>query len=171
MEGGSKLMEYLTYGVVGFVLLALAVLAVRSAWFFASLLVIPLAESVGRWRPFRDAVARWGERGARRDPALWAARLELGPDATPRRPSGIPRLVRRSALVGATLGALPGVLTGIREAIRLLGRGGTPADAIWSVGMGVGLVGSAGALVGAALGAAVGIAAGALRARPGTESR
>jgi hypothetical protein len=83
----------------------------------------------------------------------------------------MPPLVGRCALLGATLGALPGVFAGVREAVRLLARGGTPADAIWSVAMGVGLVGSAGALVGAALGVAAGVAAGAMRARPETESR
>jgi hypothetical protein len=48
MEGGNPLLEYLTYGVISLVALALGILALRSAWFFLSLLAIPLAETVGR---------------------------------------------------------------------------------------------------------------------------
>lgn len=154
MEGGSPFLEYLTYGVIGFVLLALGILAVRSAWFFLSLLIIPLAETVGRWAPFRGMVDRWGERGAKRDPRLWAARLDV--DVTPVDPAptpGAPRAVRIGARLGAALGAVPGVWLAVRNTVGAA----TGADAVWAILGGVALLGAAGALVGTALGAGAGL--------------
>jgi hypothetical protein len=157
MEGGSPLLEYLTYGVLGFVALALGILALRSAWFFLSLLAIPLTETVGRWRPFRGAVERWGERGARRDPALWAARLDVSaesPDVAER--AEAPRAVRAGMRVGALLGVVPGVVLGVRDALRASAHGAT-TDAAWALVMGIALVGGAGLLLGVALGAGAGL--------------
>ena len=162
MEGGSRVLEYLTYGVIGFVALALGILAVRSAWFFLSLLAIPLAETVGKWRPFRGAVERWGERGALRDPALWAARLELEESARPAARLQSPRAVRLSMRIGAALGTLPGLWLGVRDAARAWSAGAT-GDAAWALVMGVAFLGGAGLLVGVAIGAGVGIAITAMR--------
>ena len=156
MEGGSRLLEWVTYGVMGLVLLALGVLFVRSAWFFLSLLVIPLAETVGRWRPFRGMVDRWGERGGRRDPELWAARLDVEPaHQAPPRPT-MPRAIRLGTRLGAAVGAVPGLWLAVRDASRAMDAG-TPGDAVWAVVMGLALVGGAGVLLGAALGAAIGL--------------
>ncbi len=159
MEGGSPLLEYLTYGVLGLVALALGILALRSAWFFLSLLAIPLTETVGRWRPFRGAVQRWGERGEHADPRLWAARLpaEEGPAAPVN--AGSPRVVRLAMRLGALLGVLPGVWLGVRDAARAT----TMADAAWALLMGIALLGGAGLLVGIALGAGAGILIAAAR--------
>ena len=159
MEGGNPILEYLTYGVLGLVALALGILVVRSAWFFLSLLAIPLTETVGRWGPFRGAVQRWGERGARDDPALWAARLATEPA---RAPDGSPRAVRVGMRVGALLGTLPGLWLGGRDAARAWSTGATD-DAAWALLMGVVFLGGAGLLLGIALGAGVGIAIAASR--------
>jgi hypothetical protein len=153
MEGGSPLLEYLTYGVLGLVAFALCVLTLRSAWFFLSLLAIPLAETVGRWRPFRGAVERWGERGAHADPRLWGARppTDAGAESPTRR--GSPRAVRLGMRLGALLGALPGLWLGVRDATRA----STAGDAAWAFVMGLALLGGAGLLLGIALGAGAGV--------------
>ena len=67
MEGGNPIVEYLTYGILGLVALSLGILAVRSAWFFLSLLAIPLTETIGRWRPFRGAGVGIAVAASRRD--------------------------------------------------------------------------------------------------------
>ena len=161
MEGGNPILEYLTYGILGLVALALGILAVRSAWFFLSLLAIPLTETIGRWRPFRGAVERWGERGAKDDPELWAARLPARTEPAPP-PSGSPRVVRVGMRVGALLGTLPGIWLGGRDAARAWSAGATD-DAAWALLMGVVFLGGAGLLLGIALGAGVGIAIAASR--------
>ena len=159
MEGGNPIVEYLTYGILALVALALGILAVRSAWFFLSLLAIPLTETVGRWRPFRGAVQRWGERGAADDPELWGARLATEPA---RAPEGSPRAVRVGMRVGALLGTLPGLWFGGRDAARAWSAGATD-DAAWALLMGVAFLGGAGLLLGIALGAGVGVLLGAAR--------
>jgi hypothetical protein len=165
MEGGNPILEYVTYGVMGLVLLALGVLAVRSAWFFLSLLAIPLAETAGKWRPFRRAVARWGERGARRDPDLWRATASppLESDAIDEAALAaagpiVPRPVRRGLRLGALLGALPGLWLAWDGARQTLARGEGTAAALGAAGIGIGLVAAAGALLGGALGAGAGLA-------------
>jgi hypothetical protein len=109
-----------------------------------------------------------GERGARRDPVLWAARLDVAADDSDAgeraRP---PRAVRVGTRLGALLGALPGLWLGVRDAVRASAQGST-VDAGWALVMGIALVGGAGLLLGIALGAGVGLlvtAAGAGRER------
>jgi hypothetical protein len=107
-------------------------------------------------------VERWGERGARSDPALWAARLPVDEGAVVAEHSGAPRTVRVGMRVGALLGVFPGVWMGLRDASRAWSAGAT-ADAAWALLMGIALVGGAGLLLGIALGAGVGVAIGAMR--------
>jgi hypothetical protein len=164
MEGGSSFVEYLTYGMVGVVLLALGFLAVRTAWFFLSLLAIPFSEAASRWAPARRALSRWGDRGARRDPTTWRhAGREPAPasDAGP----GAPPAVRRGLGVGALLGAVPGLWLAARGGLHTHAAGGSTAEVLSAIGIGIGLVAAAGALLGAGLGAAAGIAWDALARR------
>ncbi len=48
MEGGSPLLEWITYGMIAFVLFAIGFLAFRSAWFLVSLLAIPVTNALSR---------------------------------------------------------------------------------------------------------------------------
>lgn len=163
MEGGTTVVDWISYGIIGFVLFALAVLLLRSAWFFLSLLVIPVTDVLARRTRLGGALRRWGERGvpvagplARPVPESWAA-----PDTPP--PSLVPPAVRRGAGIGAALGALPGVWWAARGAVLTVRAGGTWPEALAQAALGLGLVASAGVLVGTALGALAGLAVDARR--------
>jgi hypothetical protein len=71
MEGGSNLVLYLTYAILGVVLVALLVVTVRTLLFALGLLALPLADVLRRWGPGRRWLERWAARGAVRDPDLW----------------------------------------------------------------------------------------------------
>lgn len=157
MEGGSPFVQYLTYGMIAVVLCALGFLAFRTAWFFLSLLVIPLGEAASRWAPAARLATRWGERGARRDPTSWRHDA-IGAAQTEQAPRLPPRAVRRGMAIGAALGALPGVWLGVRGALRTHASGGSALEIAAAMGIALGLVAAAGALVGGAAGAAGGAA-------------
>jgi hypothetical protein len=159
MEGGTTFVDWISYGIIGFILFALAVLALRSAWFFLSLLAIPVTDVLARRTRMGGALRRWGERGA--PPGAFASGV---PDAAPA-PSLVPPTVRRGAGIGATLGALPGVWWAARGALLTLRTGGTAIEAVAQAALGIGLVAAAGVLVGAAVGALTGAAVDALRTR------
>ncbi len=165
MEGGTTLVDWISYGIIGFVLFALAVLVLRSAWFFLSLLAIPLTDVLARRTPLGGALRRWGERGtpvagplARPVPESWATPATA-------QTSLVPLVVRRGAAVGAALGALPGLWWAARGAVLTLRAGGTALAALAEAALGVGLVAAAGVLVGPALGARAGLAVDATRER------
>ncbi|MDF1504943.1 hypothetical protein [Roseisolibacter sp. H3M3-2] len=160
MEGGNTLVDWISYGILGFVLFALAVLVLRSAWFFLSLLAIPLTDTLARRTRLGGAIRRWGERGAPVDPRMAASDV-----AHEVAPSQVPRRVRVGAGVGAVLGALPGVWFAIRGATLTLQRGETVMNALAQAALGIGLVASAGLLVGTALGAGLGLALEAFSSR------
>jgi hypothetical protein len=160
MEGGTTFVDWISYGILGFVLFALAVLLLRSAWFFLSLLAIPLTDTLARRTRLGGAIRRWGERGAPVSPHDAAA--DVGHAVAP---SLVPRAVRLGAGIGAVLGALPGVWWAVRGAATTLRAGGTPMDAVAQAALGLGLVAAAGLLVGTALGAGVGLAYESVRKR------
>jgi hypothetical protein len=159
MEGGTTLVDWISYGIIGFVLFALAVLALRSAWFFLSLLAIPVTDVLARRTRLGGALRRWGERGEAVGPTRPGAPAEVPA------PSLVPRTVRHSAGVGAALGALPGVWWAARGAVLTLRGGGTALEALAQAALGLGLVAAAGVLVGAAAGALTGVAIDAVRTR------
>ncbi len=153
MEGGNSLVDWISYGILGFVLFALAVLVLRSAWFFLSLLAIPLTDTLARHTRLGGAIRRWGERG---DPMLPGAHAaEVGHELAP---SLVPRGVRRGAAIGALLGALPGVWWAVRGAMATLRAGGSTGSALAEAALSLGLVASAGVIVGTAVGAGIGLA-------------
>jgi hypothetical protein len=160
MEGGHSLVDWISYGILGFILFAFAVLLLRSAWFFLSLLAIPLTDTLARRTRLRGAIRRWGERGAPVDPI--AAAADVAHEAAP---SLVPRRVRLGAGVGAALGALPGLWWAGRGALLTAERGGTALETLAQAALGVGLVASAGLLAGTAAGALVGLVLEAVRGR------
>ena len=141
-------------------LFALAVLLLRSAWFFLSLLAIPLTDTLARRTRLGGAIRRWGERGAPVAPHDAAA--DVGHLVAP---SLVPRAVRLGAGIGALLGALPGVWWAVRGVGATLRTGGTPMDAVAQAALALGLVATAGLLVGTGLGAGAGLAYESLRRR------
>lgn len=160
MEGGNPILEWITYGMIGLVLLSVALLALRSAWFILSLLLIPVTGALGRTRLFGRAVRRWGERGAGGAGGL----RTLGPSdeeaiaaAVAARPV-VPAVVRRAMVVGAVLGALPGVWMAVDGVRHDLARGEPTAAIAGTVAMALALVSAAGVFVGGAVGALVGLA-------------
>ncbi|GLC27629.1 hypothetical protein [Roseisolibacter agri] len=161
MEGGTTLVDWISYGIIGFVLFALAVLVLRSTWFFLSLLAIPVTDVLARRTRLGGALRRWGERGATGAGTFGA----LDPTPTVATTANVPRAVRLGAGVGATLGALPGVWWAARGALVTLRAGGSALSALAEAALGIGLVASAGLLVGTALGALVGLAVDASRSR------
>lgn len=167
MEGGSPLLEWITYAIVAFVLLALGALALRSAWFFLSLLAIPLTTLLARRsRRLRRTFYRWGERGTASLPGV-----TLGPEEEQAIAEAqaahavVPAAVRRGVRIGAALGALPGLWSAVRGAQLELARGESAATVAGTVALALGLVAGAGIVVGAVLGAAAGIAVEAARGR------
>jgi hypothetical protein len=165
MEGGSPILEWITYGIIGFVLLALLLLALRSASFFLSLLAIPVLGALGRTRLAGGLVRRWGERGpAVGLPVLSAADEEAVDEAA----AGlsrvrVPRAVRLGIRTGAVLGALPGVWLAARGAQLGSARGESPAEVAATVAFALCLVSAAGAIAGAATGAVAGAGVDAIR--------
>jgi hypothetical protein len=154
VEGGSPLLEYATYAVVGIVLAALGLLFLRTTWFFLSLLLIPLTESASRWAPTRRLVRRWGENGSEPMPSALEPTATGAADGDAIR---IPLAVRRGVWLGAAIGALPGLALALRGALHAAAAtGGTLGDILSAVAAGVGLVAAAGALLGGAIGAMLG---------------
>jgi hypothetical protein len=165
MEGGSPVLEWITYGIMGFVLLALGFLALRSAYFFLSLLAIPVLGALGRTRLFGGAVRRWGERGPATGLPVLGPTDEAAAAEAAAALSGVrvPRAVHLGLRIGALVGALPGVWLAVRGA-RLDAARGEPAAVIaGTVAFALCLVATAGAFVGGAAGALAGAAADALR--------
>ena len=160
MEGGTTFVDWISYGILGFVLFALAVLLLRSAWFFLSLLAIPITDTLARRTRLGGAIRRWGERGA--PVGRYDAAADVGHAVAP---SLVPRAVRIGAGVGAVLGALPGIWWAVRGAQATLRAGGTAMDAVAQAALGIGLVAAAGVLVGTALGAGAGLAYESVRRR------
>ena len=165
MEGGSPVLEWITYGIVGFVLLALSLLALRTAYFFLSLLAIPVLGALGRTRLLGGAVRRWGERGATGGlPVLGASDERAVEEAAARLSGGsVPRPVQVGLVVGAVVGALPGVWLAVRGGRLSAARGESPWEIAATVAFGLCLVAAAGALVGGAVGALGGAGVDALR--------
>ena len=58
MEGGSRIFEFITYGMVAFVVLAMIALLIRTFTLVIGFLSLNFAESLQRWLPAR----RWLER-------------------------------------------------------------------------------------------------------------
>lgn len=166
MEGGSPILEWITYGMIACVLGALAFLAFRSAWFFASLFAIPLTSLLARTR-FRRRVRQWGERGipAGGVPTLGASDEEALDEALATQ-SQVPAAVRRALIAGAILGAVPGLWWAVRGVRVGLARGDALSDLAATVGIALGLVGAAGIIAGAVVGVAVGLVFEALRPDP-----
>ncbi len=163
MEGGSPVLEWITYGIVAFVLLTLGVLFVRTAWFFLSLLAIPVTDALGRTRLFGGVVRRWGERGPRGEGTVLDPRTEQAIGEASAAQLQIPASVRVGARVGGALGALPGVWMAVTGARAALLRGDTAGEIAGAVAMGLALVAAAGAIAGAGVGVLAGIAVAALR--------
>ena len=158
MEGGSPILEWITYGMIACVLLALAFLAFRSAWFFASLFAIPLTSVLGRTRRFGGRVRRWGERGAPQDGVpLLGASDEAALDEALATQSQVPAAVRGAMIAGAVLGALPGLWMAIRGVRLGLARGEPVGDLAATAGIALGLVGAAGVIAGAVVGVGAGL--------------
>lgn len=167
MEGGSPVLEWITYGILGVILFALGYLFLRTARFFLSLLLIPVLGALGRTRAFGGLVRRWGERGPAGGLPVMGASDEAAVDEAAAAVARvrIPRAVTGGARLGAALGAAPGVWYAAQGgwAARV---GGEPALMIAGhVAFALCLVGGAGVLVGSALGALAGVAVDAGRAR------
>jgi hypothetical protein len=163
VEGGNPVLEWVTYGIVGFVLLTLGVLFVRTAWFFLSLLAIPLTDALGRTRLLGGAVRRWGERGPRGAGTVLDPRTEQAIGEASAAQLQIPASVRVGARAGGALGALPGFWMAVTGARAALLRGDTFWEVAGAVAMALALVAAAGAIAGAAVGIFAGIGIAALR--------
>jgi hypothetical protein len=168
MEGGSPLLEWITYGMIACVLLALSFLALRSAWFFASLLAIPVTSVLSRSRRLGRVVRRWGERGSGHDgvPTLGPTDEAAVEEAVAAAGPQVPPVVRRAMITGGLLGAVPGLWLALRGAQLGLARGEGMASIAATVGMAVCLVGAAGLFVGGAVGVGIGLALDAARRAP-----
>ena len=158
MEGGSPILEWITYGIVGFVLLTLGFFAVRSAYFFLSLLFIPVLGALGRTRLFGGAVRRWGERGPSTGMSPLGPSDEEAVEAATRELNRVrvPRAVSIGLRAGAAVGALPGVWQAVRGARLAAERGETAIEIAATVALALCLVAAAGTLVGAGIGALAG---------------
>lgn len=164
MEGGSPILEWITYGMVGVVLLALVLLALRSASFFLSLLAIPVLGLLGRTRLAGGMVRRWGERGPRDGLPVLGASDEAAIDEAVRAAGvRVPRAVLRGLWLGGAAGATPGIVFAVRGAWLSTARGESAGEIAGTVAIALGLVAAAGALVGATLGALAGAGVDALR--------
>jgi hypothetical protein len=168
MEGGSPVLEWITYGIVGFVLLALGLLAMRTAYFFLSLLAIPLLGALARTRAFGGLVRRWGERGPSAGlPTLGVTDEAAVDEAARLRGVRVPPAVRLGLRAGAAAGAAPGLWLAARGGFLARARGESVAEIAATVAFGVCLVAAAGLLVGAALGALLGAGVDAVRRNGG----
>ncbi len=58
MEGGSTIIEYITYGILALIILAMVALLVRTFTLAIGFLSLPIGEALQRWGPAR----RWIER-------------------------------------------------------------------------------------------------------------
>lgn len=165
MEGGNPVLEWITYGIMGLVLLMLVVIVVRSAYFFLSLLAIPVLGVLGRTRLAGGVIRRWGERGPSTGMRVLGATDEAAADEAARRLSRVrvPRAVLVGLRAGAGLGALPGLWLAVRGGRLSAARGETALEIAVTVAFAVCLVASAGALVGGALGALAGAGVDAAR--------
>jgi hypothetical protein len=159
MEGGSPVLEWITYGIMGVILFALGFLALRTAYFFLSLLFIPVLGALERTQRFRGVVRRWGERGPNTGLPVLGATDEAAVDEASAAHSRvrIPAIVGTAMRVGAALGALPGVWLAIRGARLSLARGDSSLEVAANAAFGLCLIAGAGAIVGSAVGALVGI--------------
>jgi hypothetical protein len=173
MEGGSPVLEWITYGIVGVILFALGFLALRTAWFFLSLLLIPVLGAVGRTRRLGPIVRRWGERGAPAGLPVMGPTDEVAVDeaAAALARVQIPPAVRAGVRLGAVLGAIPGVWLAVRGAQLSRASGDSPWEVAGHVAFALSLVAGAGAVAGAALGALAGLGFDALRRRPARGTR
>jgi len=169
MEGGNPILEWITYAMVGFVLLTLGFFAVRSAYFFLSLLFIPVLGALGRTRLFGGAVRRWGERGPKTGMSSLGASDEAAVDEATRELNRVrvPRAVSVGLRVGAAVGAVPGIWQAVVGARLAAARGETAGEIAATVALALSLVAAAGTLVGAGLGALAGAGVDAMRRRRG----
>lgn len=62
MEGGSTVIEYITYGILALIILAMIALLMRTFTLAIGFLSLPIGEALQRWAPTR----RWIERRAAR---------------------------------------------------------------------------------------------------------
>ena len=69
MEGSNAFIEYLTYGIVALVLLAMIALLIRTLTLVIGFLSLPLSDALHRWRPTRDE-----------EPRVEEAKSPLSPD-------------------------------------------------------------------------------------------
>jgi hypothetical protein len=154
--------------MIACVLLALGFLAFRSAWFFASLLAIPVTNALARTRLVGGAVRRWGERGAA------GGSRTLGPtdeeaiaEAAAAAAAGpqVPAAVRRAMIACALLGALPGLWMAVRGVRLGMARDESALELAATAALAVGLVAAAGFFVGGAVGVGIGLAIDAAQRR------
>ena len=54
MEGGNAFIEYVTYGIVALVVLAMIALLIRTLTLVIGFLSLTLADAFNRWRPARE---------------------------------------------------------------------------------------------------------------------
>ena len=171
MEGGSPVLEWITYAIIGLVLLAMLALALRTVSVVLSILAIPLTSTLSRIPAVRRGLHRWGMRGADALPGgvdasdAEAARVEAARAAAEAERPQVPAAVRRGMTTGAVAGALPGVWMAVHGATTALDAGASVGSVAASVGLALGLVASAGVIAGGALGVVAGIAVDAVRAR------
>lgn len=167
MEGGSPILEWITYGMIACVLFAIGFLVYRSLRFFLSLLLIPVTDALGRTRLFGGAVRRWGEAGAPRSglPTLSAEEERAVAEAARAAAPQVPLAVQRAIMLGAALGACPGLWWAVRGVQAGLARGDSTGGLAATAGIAIGLVSAAGAIVGGVVGAAVGLVVEAGRRR------
>lgn len=164
MEGGSPLLEYLTYGVIGVVLLIVAAMAVRSAMFFLSLFLVPLADTFGGWAPARRRLERWARHGAERDADIWRGAAT----AMPERVAAPPSVVERAAAVGGALGVLPACwVVAAGPVAHLLATPASWRGDLAAAALTLAMVGVPGAVAGAGLGAAAAMMRQAIAGRRG----
>jgi hypothetical protein len=166
MEDGSPLLEYVTYGIVGFLGLAMLLLALRTAWFFLSLLMVPVLGALGRTRLAGAAVRRWGERGPHIGlPVMGPTDEAAVAEAAAASRVQIPRAIRLGVRAGVAVGASPGVWYAGHGALLARARGDSAWEIAGHVALALCLVSPAGALLGAGAGGLAGLAIDAGRGR------
>ena len=70
MEGGSRIFEYITYGIAAFVIIAMIALLIRTFTLAIGFLTLPFADALDRWPWARRWLERHNERAkARQDQA------------------------------------------------------------------------------------------------------
>ena len=62
MEGGNTFIEFITYGILAFIILGMIALLIRTLTLALGFLSLPLSDALQRWRPTRQ----WLERRAAR---------------------------------------------------------------------------------------------------------